>query len=395
MSDTDLTNKIRLLEHSIESWARKHDLWYDAGFFSYQQRRDAEPPSNPVVSILACDGDLNSVLFAAGDEELHEEFADLLRRMGYWYELYDSVSLQIYAEDEVDQQEFSDFFQWQWVCSLVEEDFHDIYEEIYDHFSNDPARLEALQWRQFERLLASISRNQGYGVELGPGRGDGGVDIKLLQRDPIGDVLTFVQAKRYSPHRKITLEPVLALHGASVASGATNSLFVTTSEYLPSAREFAARENVQMDLYTSADVVDWCRQSRNGIIRDKSLLVSEPGIRSVAKQGVRSPTRLVLHDRSFVRGTYNTFALILKETEHAALLMRLPSSNVEDDGYGQQGTEIPDLRQLLQRPDVTPRPEDVWRAKKKRRSDGTVYFWDGHHLFSRWSGEPAAFDYTY
>ena len=127
---------------------------------------------------------------------------------------------------------------------------------------------------QFERLLGSIFRNQGYEVELGPGSGDGGVDLRLLQRDPIGDVLTFVQAKRHAPHRKIALQPVQALHGASVADGATRSLFVTTSDYLPSARRFAARKNVQMDLYTSEDVVDWCRQATNGIIRDKSVLVS-------------------------------------------------------------------------------------------------------------------------
>ena len=393
MTDIEITKKIACLETSIESWARQKRLWSDTSFFSYQKRFDAEPQECPVVSVLATEGPLNDVLFQYSDDDLYEEFYELLHSMGYEFEQYDSVSLHIYPEKVHERREFFDYFQWQWICSLVEEEFSDIYHEIYSRFGENTDALRQLKWRQFEKLLASIFRNQGYDVELGPGTGDGGVDLKLLQRDPIGDILTFVQAKKYAPHRKITLEPVQALYGASVASGVTSSVFVTTSEYLPSARTFAARENVHMDLYTSADVVDWCRHSRNGIIRDKSLLTSEAGIRTAAKRGIADPTRLILHGQSFVRGTHNTFALILKETEHAALLMRLPSSNVEDDGYGQQGKEIPDLRQLLRRRAAAPQPEEVWRAKKKRRSDGTVYFWDGRHLFSRWAGEPVYFDH--
>lgn len=394
MNDAGLADRISRLEHSIRSWAQQKDLWNDTWFFSYQQRFDAEPETCPAVSILASEGPLHDVLFQYSDDELYDEFWTLLHDQGYEFEPYDSVSLHIYPEDQQDRREFFGYFQWHWICSLVEHDFSDIYQEVFSHFGENPDALLRLQWRQFEKLLASVFRNQGYEVELGPGRGDGGVDLKLLQRDPIGDILTFVQARRNAPHRKIKLEPVQALHGASMACGATNSFFVTTSEYLPSARKFAARKNVQMELYTSSEVVEWCRHASNGIIADKRVLMSDENMRKITQQAERRPGHLILCSQSSFRGTHNQFAVILKETEHAALLMRLPRKVVEHDGYGQNGKEVPDVRGLLKRTVLAPNSEDVWRAKKKARSDGSVYFWDGRNLFSYWSGTPVWFDHA-
>ena len=80
--------------------------------------------------------------------------------------------------------------------------------------------LTRLHWRDFEILLARIFQAQGFEIELGPGSGDEGVDIRLLQRDPIGDVLTLVQAKRFGPRNKIDLQAVAALYGVGMAQRA-------------------------------------------------------------------------------------------------------------------------------------------------------------------------------
>src|SRR5947209_20412899 len=37
--------------------------------------------------------------------------------------------------------------------------------------------LDGLTWREFEELVAYLLEKDGYRVELGPGRNDGGVDI--------------------------------------------------------------------------------------------------------------------------------------------------------------------------------------------------------------------------
>jgi hypothetical protein len=84
----------------------------------------------------------------------------------------------------------------------------------------------------------------------------------------------------------------------------------------------------------------------------------------------------------------NDFALVIKETRHAALLMRLPACIVADDGYGQRGIEVP----LLDGTTISQlNGEMVWSAKRKM--DGScVRYWDGSRSYTAWSGEPEYFD---
>lgn len=58
--------------------------------------------------------------------------------------------------------------------------------------------MNELSWREYEILLFRVFQSNGFRAELGPGSNDEGVDIKLLQRDPIGDLLTLVQVKKYA-----------------------------------------------------------------------------------------------------------------------------------------------------------------------------------------------------
>ena len=99
--------------------------------------------------------------------------------------------------------QFKEYMRWKWICSLVQGDFDAANSELYEYFAKNPDNLYRLHWRDFEKLLAELLEAQGFQVELGPGSGDGGVDIKLLQRDPIGDILTLVQVKKYRSDRQI------------------------------------------------------------------------------------------------------------------------------------------------------------------------------------------------
>ncbi|ESZ65955.1 hypothetical protein [Mesorhizobium sp. L103C131B0] len=85
----------------------------------------------------------------------------------------------------------------------------------------------------------------------------------------------------------------------------------------------------------------------------------------------------------------NEFALIIKETNHAALLMSLPNEIVSHDGYGQTGLEVPLMNE---RALDMKKAETVWRAKRTFYS-GEATFWDGRHLFSPWSGNPEHFSF--
>jgi hypothetical protein len=248
------------------------------------------------------------------------------------------------------------------------------------------SRVGPTTWRDFEILLFRIFQNQGFQAVLGPGRADGGVDIRLLQRAPLGDILTLVQAKHYAPRNKVGLEPVQALFGAAQADGAQHGIVVTTSEYLPGARAFAARHNVQLDLRTSRDVAEWCRTAGAGIVRDKSSLVTPEHVRRILGQLGDSPDPRIVHAHTGYGITTNAFALVIKETDHAALLMALPRTEFSSDG--QVGWERPVLDDTA----LTRLTADtVWRARRKT-DNGRVSYWDGHHLYYVWNGQAAHFN---
>ncbi|WP_196814787.1 restriction endonuclease [Mesorhizobium sp. L103C131B0] len=271
--DIALAAKIATLEQTIEAWARQNDLWFDCGFKSYLEHVDGEPNPPSVVSLMYFEGPLFSIFNGyADDEGMAEEFYKLVDGLGFDAEQRDGTSMAFFAQDPEVSAAFDALFHWQWVCSLLKPDCSDVYEEIYAHFAGRPDDLHRLSWREYEILLYRIFQSQGFQAELGPGRNDGGVDIRLLQRDPIGDILTLVQAKKYAPHRNIRLDAVAALHGIAAVENAQKSIVVTTSNYEPVAKRFAARTSGSLQLATSADVVGWCEEATAGIIKDKSCL---------------------------------------------------------------------------------------------------------------------------
>lgn len=389
-SDDDVEAEISRIRSIIKEWAISKDLWFDCGFKSYLEHVNGEPSSPPVVTILWSAGDFHRFVFD-GIDGLDTEFFDLLEEQGYCFENIDGVTAEIYPNDEALSKKFEEYFHWQWVCSLVKEDTADVYDELYSHFVNHPDDLHKLEWREFEILLFRIFQNHGYKAILGPGRGDQGIDIRLWQEAPLGDVLTLVQAKKYAPHRNIGQTDVAALYGVSVVENANKALFVTTSNYAPVAKKFAARTSGILELAERESIIDWCGKATSGVIADKSSLLSLKSIETLMGQISKKPDHRIVHASWGYNMTHNDFALVVKESKHAALLMGLRNRTLSDDGYGQRGVEVPVLEaesalSLLN-------SENVWRAKRSEEN-GRVTYWDGSRLFLSWDGMPTNFDYV-
>ena len=388
-SDGALQAQIGILQTAIREWAVRRNLWLDCSFKSHLEHVDAEPKDLAYVTLLILGSDLYNVLMSWETDEEHEEFNSLIENLGYRYEYPNGYTLAFYAADEHLASAFLAYFHWRWVCSLIKEDTADVYHELYEHFAQRPDDLHRLHWREFEILLSRIFQNQGFVVELGPGRGDDGVDLRLWQRDPIGDILTLVQAKRYATGNKIDLTQVAALYGISSAESANKALFVTTSSYLPVARRFADRVSGALELAEQKDIANWCARATAGVITDKSSLVAKEAVnRLIADLTSRRDHRLLCTSFGH-NATHNDFALVVKESNHAALLMRLGSITISDDGYGQRGTEIPRLDgTTIERLNG----DMVWRAKRKNYDSGVGY-WDGEHLYLPWDGKPQYFEF--
>ena len=392
--DKEVVQEINRIERTIEKWVKSKDLWGDCGFLNFIEHKDAPPwIDHPVVTIFGSEGDFNNVF--RGSDELYEEFVALLDRNGYWFER-DTCIVYVLSANNAMNEKFKDHFNWQWICSLLKPDFNDIHHELFQHFEKNPETLLKLGWRDFEFLIYELFRHQGYKVELGPGRGDGGIDMTLLQTDPIGDIMTAIQTKRYRPDRSIDLQAIQALHGAAHANELQKSAFVTTSRYLPSARKFAQRENVRMELFLSDDIVEWCKHAHRGIVENKKTLVSRESIKKFLSAARNSPSEYIVHAHTGYSVMTNSFALKLKESKHAALLLELPNSVISHDGHGTRGLEVPVLEvSSILRAFSKPAPfgaGNVSRAKKYVDDEYGYRFWTGENSYRQWNGEPTPFD---
>ena len=90
----------------------------------------------------------------------------------------------------------------------------------------------------FEDLVAALFKAMGMEVMTTQRSGDGGVDVRAMDPDPIRGGKLVIQVKRY--RSTMPPAPVRDLYGTMLHEGATKGILVTTAEFGPSAQEFAA-----------------------------------------------------------------------------------------------------------------------------------------------------------
>ena len=398
--DRQFETRIANLETAVEVWAKQHDLWYDACFRRVVKSFNMDTGA-PTVTTLRAEGFLAELVIHPGIGAIHDtheaqrlsdECQELIESYGFYGEPFDERRLDVIPLEQKDPwafQRFKEYMRWKWICSLIQGDFDALNLDLYEYFGDNTDQLTRLHWRKFEMLVAELLEAKGFKAKLGSGRADGGVDIRLLQRDPIGDILTLVQVKKYDLKYPIRLQAIQALHGVKVAEDADNSMFVTTSRYLTSAKNFASRDNVQMKLYVSDDVRKWCADANAGIIEDKERIITEDEVRRALNRARQNP-KTIMHAQCGYTMQYNKFSLVLKESASSGLAIDLPSQVVQHDGYMQAGTEVPDLRDDRR---VLQLRGTARRLKKPRKDTGFSFCdvdeeWD---FYRPWNQEPARF----
>lgn len=111
----------------------------------------------------------------------------------------------------------------------------------------------------FEKLVIDLLIAMGYGgstSEAGQrvGRtGDGGID-GIINEDPLGLDVVYIQAKRYAPGNGIGVEKVREFTGSLVERGASKGVFVTTSHFAPSAKAYVERLPQRLILIDGAEL---------------------------------------------------------------------------------------------------------------------------------------------
>lgn len=382
--DSHLLALIAQVREITVDWAQRHDLWHDSHLKDPIAHFNDEPgPGGPIL-LLCSDGPAMSVL--EWDYEPARELRDSLEKVGVFIELEDRVTAcyRLIDESSTLQNQFDEFARWKWICTLIEADAADVSGDLYQHFAAHPDDLHRLPPREFEKLVSSVFSARGWQTELGPGSGDGGVDLRVWQRDPLGDLLTLVQIKRYAAHRPIQLDAVAALETHVNREGANRGLFVTSSRYLPGVHQFADRNNHRMQLADMSDLQQWCEASAYEARVARNRAVSMEAFKPLVEE-IRQAK---LHPRLLVGGKHTpSFCVVLRETRTSALLAHIPHERVSGDI--QRGTLAPLLNGMTL---DLPFGSTVFRASRSER-DSRISYWGQRALYYVWDGTPQGYDH--
>lgn len=129
-----------------------------------------------------------------------------------------------------------------------------------DYLSANSVEIGAIHWRQFERLTAEFFERQGYKVDLGPGTGDGGVDVRVWRKDSDGPPLILIQCKRWKD--VVQQVHVKALYADVLDEKATSGLVVTTSRLEPAAAKWCEAHSYQIDAAERPTLRVWIEHLR-------------------------------------------------------------------------------------------------------------------------------------
>jgi restriction system protein len=98
----------------------------------------------------------------------------------------------------------------------------------------------------FEKVVVDLLTSMGYGGSR-PDAGrrvgktaDGGID-GVINEDPLGLDIVYLQAKRYAPGNTVGVDKVREFAGSLVERGAAKGVFVTTSKFASAATTYAER----------------------------------------------------------------------------------------------------------------------------------------------------------
>jgi hypothetical protein len=140
-------------------------------------------------------------------------------------------------------------------------------DELLHILKRDPSFFHQLTPRQFEEVVGELLTRQGYSVELTPFAKDGGLDIFVARKDPVGKFLYLVECKKYSPGHPVGVEVVRDLYGVVEQARATAGILATTSVFTSPAREWQRSIENRMALHDFYGLKEWL----------KSTLGAKPG----------------------------------------------------------------------------------------------------------------------
>lgn len=137
-------------------------------------------------------------------------------------------------------------------------------------------RIQELSPAFFERLVVDLIVAMGYGgtrqgvaQRLGKS-GDEGID-GIVNEDPLGLDVVYIQAKRYAPENTIGRERIQQFAGALAGQGASKGVFVTTSSFSSGASQYVKRVQQRIILIDGAELTRLMIQYGVGVRTERTI----------------------------------------------------------------------------------------------------------------------------
>lgn len=145
-------------------------------------------------------------------------------------------------------------------------------QRFIDYLQRNDFALGQMNWRKFEGLAGEYFVREGFRVEMGKGRGDGGVDLRAWREDAneqgSSPSTVSVQCKRQKD--KVEQVVVKALYADVLFEGAESGLVVTTSALQPGAAAVCSGRGYPVQAADRGTLRAWLVQLRSpgtGVMR--------------------------------------------------------------------------------------------------------------------------------
>jgi hypothetical protein len=112
-------------------------------------------------------------------------------------------------------------------------------QRFIDYLHAQNVDLAKMNWRQFEYLTGEYFHRTGYKVTIGPGRKDGGIDVRAAkERVFAGPEVILIQCKRHKEPNEVTINEVKSLWADVLDEGAVGGVMATTTRLAKGARDY-------------------------------------------------------------------------------------------------------------------------------------------------------------
>lgn len=134
--------------------------------------------------------------------------------------------------------------------------------------------------RFFESLVVNLLLALGYGGslteagEVKGGSGDGGID-GIIREDKLGLDIIYLQAKRYDDDNSVGAQSIREFVGALSEKHASKGVFITTSYYTKSAREYVKQIPQKVILIDGDQLANYMIDNNVGVFTKESFNVKE------------------------------------------------------------------------------------------------------------------------